>query len=96
MRAQHRLSKLLLRHGIVYFDGQAWTGAQDAWLRCQSFTSPAVRMAFESDYDTVLTVKARRDRLDKAIAAMAADCEFTDFTKTSTRRRARDGSTCAR
>ena len=33
MRARHRLSKLLLRQGIVYSGGQAWTGAHDAWLR---------------------------------------------------------------
>lgn len=77
MRARHRLSKLLLRHGIVYSGGQAWTGAHDAWLRRQKFTSPAVRMAFESGYDAVLTVKARRDRLDNTIAVMAAGSEFT-------------------
>ncbi|MGW4209893.1 IS110 family transposase [Lentzea sp. NPDC004789] len=77
MRARHRLSKLLLRHGIVYMGGQAWTGAHDAWLRRQKFASPVMRMAFESDYETVLAVKARRDRLDKAIAAMAASSEFT-------------------
>ena len=29
MRARHRLSKLLLRHGIVYSGGQAWTGKHD-------------------------------------------------------------------
>ena len=77
MRARHRLSKLLLRQGIVYSGGQAWTGARDAWLRRQRFDSPALQLAFESDYDAVLTVKARRDRLDQAIAAMAADSEFT-------------------
>jgi transposase len=77
MRARHRLSKLLLRHGIVYSDGNAWTGAHNTWLRCQRFTNPAVRMTFESDYETVLTVQARRDRLDQAIAVMAADSEFT-------------------
>ena len=27
MRARHRLSKLLLRHGIVYFGGDAWTAS---------------------------------------------------------------------
>ena len=37
MRARHRLSKLLLRQGIVYSSGQAWTGAHDAWLRRQRF-----------------------------------------------------------
>ena len=77
MRARHRLSKLLLRHGIVYYDGNAWTGKHDAWLRRQRFESPATQLAFESDYDTVLTVTARRDRLDTAIATMAADSEFT-------------------
>lgn len=81
MRARHRLSKLLLRHGIVYSDGHAWTGAHDAWLRRQRFTNPAVRMAFESGYDTVLTVKARRDQLDDAITAMAADSEFTPLVQ---------------
>ena len=34
-------------------------------------------MAFESDYEATLVVSARRDRLDKAIEAMAADSEFT-------------------
>ena len=33
MRARHRMSKLLLRHGIVYYGGDAWTGKHDAWLR---------------------------------------------------------------
>jgi transposase len=77
MRARHRLSKLLLRQGIVYSGGAAWTGAHEAWLRRQRFDSAATAMAFESDYDAVLTVKARRDRLDAAITAMAADSQFT-------------------
>jgi len=81
MRARHRLSKLLLRQGIVYTGGQAWTGAHDAWLRRQRFANPATRTAFESDYDAVLTVKARRGRLDEAIAAMAADSEFTALVR---------------
>jgi transposase len=38
MRARHRLSKLLLRHGMVY-DASAWTLAHDAWLRRQRFES---------------------------------------------------------
>jgi transposase len=81
MRARHRLSKLLLRQGVVYCEGQAWTKAHDAWLRRQRFDSLALQMTFESDYDAVLTVKARRDRLDAAIAAMAADCEFTPLVR---------------
>jgi transposase len=81
MRARHRLSKLLLRQGVVYSDGQAWTDAHDAWLRRQRFDSPALQMTYESDYDAVLTVKARRDRLDQAIVVMAADSEFTPIVR---------------
>ena len=80
MRARHRLSKLLLRQGFVYSGGQAWTGAHDQWLRQigrQQLDSPALRLTFESDYDAVLAVKARRDRLDTAIEQLAADGQFT-------------------
>ena len=84
MRARHRLSKLLLRHGIVYSGGNAWTGRHDEWLRTQALgqlTSRAVRMTFDSDYDTVLGTKARKDRLDAEIELMAADSEFTPVVR---------------
>jgi len=29
MSARHRVSKLLLRRGIVYYDGRAWTGEHE-------------------------------------------------------------------
>ena len=84
MRARHRLSKLLLRHGIVYYGGDAWTGKHDAWLRHEALpqlTDRATRLAFDSDYDTVLVTKARRDRLDAAIEEMAAESEFTPLVR---------------
>lgn len=81
MRARHRLSKLLLRQGIVYSDGHAWTRAHDRWLRRQHFDTAATRLAFDSDYDAVLTVTARRDRLDTAITELAADSEFTPLVR---------------
>ncbi|WP_235856785.1 IS110 family RNA-guided transposase [Occultella glacieicola] len=80
MQARHRLSKLLLRQGLVYSEGRAWTGAHEAWLRRQRFQSPALQLAFESDFEAVLTVQARRDRLDEAIA-MAQDSEFTPIVR---------------
>jgi hypothetical protein len=63
MRARHRLSKLLLRHGIVYYGGTAWTGRHDGWLRHQRFENPTTQVTFESDYDAVLVTTARRARL---------------------------------
>ncbi|MGA8255938.1 MAG: IS110 family transposase [Nocardioides sp.] len=84
MRARHRLSKLLLRHGIVYNGGNAWTGKHDIWLRTEALaelSTPATRLTFDSDYDTMLSTKARRDRLDIAIEEMAANSEFTPLVR---------------
>ena len=78
MRARHRLSKLLLRQGIVWTGGQAWTGRHDVWLRSQHFELPGRQLAFDSAYEAMTLTLDRRDRLDKAILEMAEDCEFTD------------------
>ena len=79
MRARHRLSKLLLRQGIVY-DGSAWTGAHEKWLRSMSFDKPGVRFAFDEGFDAVLTTSARRDRLDAQIVLMAAEPDWAPVT----------------
>ena len=71
MRARHRLSKLLLRHGAVY-DGTAWTRAHDAWLRKQRFPSGPLAIVFDECYGRMVDAKARRDALDVAIAELAA------------------------
>src|SRR5713226_475952 len=66
MRARHRLSKLLLRHGLVY-EASAWTLAHAAWLRRQRFESRPLALAFDECYGAVLQAKTRRDALDAAI-----------------------------
>lgn len=81
MRARHRLSKLLLRNGVVYSGGRAWTGKHDAWLRRQRLTPVATMLALEAAYDTALVTQARRDRLDAAIEQMAAESEFTPLVQ---------------
>ena len=83
MRARHRLSKLLLRQGIVYSGGHAWTGAHDVWLRAAPRSAFATAAAGRSTPPTTRCwpPTARRDRLDAAIAAMAADSEFTPVVR---------------
>jgi transposase len=77
MAARHRLSKLLLRQGIVYYQGKAWTGVHERWLRAQQFPLPGLQLAFDIAHDTMLVTLARRDRLDAAITLMAGDSMFT-------------------
>jgi transposase len=87
MRARHRLSKLLLRHGIVYYGGDAWTGKHDTWLRrdalplLTSRTGRATALTFDNDYEAVMTALARRKRLDAVIEEMAADSGFTPVVR---------------
>jgi transposase len=75
--ARHRLSKLLLRQGIVYYQGKAWTGVHERWLGAQHFTLPGLQLVFDIACDAMLSTVARRDRLDAAITAMATTSEFT-------------------
>jgi transposase len=45
------------------------------------FTGRATRTAFDSDYETVAAVQARRDRLDAAITGLATDSAFTPVVR---------------
>jgi transposase len=81
MRARHRVSKMLLRHGIVYCGGNAWTYRHERWLRQQRFGDPVTTLAFDCGCEAVQSITARRDRLDEAIAALAADSEFTPIVR---------------
>jgi transposase len=81
MRARHRLSKLLLRQGIVYTGGRPWTGVHDMWLRSRRFDQPPRQLAFDAAYETMLLTVQRRDRLDDAITAMAQNSDYTDLVR---------------
>jgi len=80
MRARHRLSKLLLRHGLVY-DATAWTRTHDAWLRRQRFQGGPLAIVFDECYSRMLDAKSRRDALDKAITELAATPPYVDVVE---------------
>ncbi|MBS1697011.1 MAG: IS110 family transposase [Actinobacteria bacterium] len=85
MAARHRLSKLLLRHGIVYDGSVTWNRPHDAWLRRVRAAGlgdagPGTLDAFDAAFDAVTMIGARRDRLDGRITMLAADSEFTGVT----------------
>ena len=78
MRARHRLSKLLLRHGLVY-DASAWTLAHDGWLHRQRFDSKPLQLALEESYVAAAQAKQRRDALDQAIVELAGEPPFVEI-----------------
>jgi transposase len=80
MRARHRLSKLLLRHGMVY-DATAWTRAHDAWLRRNRFGSGPLAIVFDECYARMVDAKTRRDALDKGITELAATEPYVDVVE---------------
>src|SRR3954452_4969711 len=68
MTARHRVSKLLLRQGIVYSGGKAWTRTHERWLGAQRFDNPALQLSYQAALDAMLACLDRRHRLDDAIS----------------------------
>jgi transposase len=54
MRARHRVSKMLLRQGIVYLGGDSWTKVHDSWLRGQRFDQRSRQLAYDSAYEAMV------------------------------------------
>lgn len=77
MRQRQLLSKFLLRKGIVYDAGKkAWTKTHALWLSRLVFDDPCEQLVFDEYLAGVVAAEQRRDRLDEAIAARAAEPDF--------------------
>jgi transposase len=70
-RARHRLTKLLLRRGLVYRTGTHWTGAHRAWLYRVQFERSTDRTVFEDYLRALEHVEERLRTLDEQLAAAA-------------------------
>jgi len=70
MRARHRLSKLLLRHGIRFDGGAAWTERHHAWLRTVSFEWPAAQATLLDARGAIDALCHRREQLEREIVAL--------------------------
>jgi len=73
LRARHRLSKFLLRHGLVWRETKAWTLAHRAWLRSLRFEFESQSRAFEAYLRGLEEVEARLDGLDRQILVLGED-----------------------
>ena len=72
MRCRHRLSKLLLRHGIRFDDGRAWTDRHRAWLAGIQLQRPAAQTTLLDVSGAVDALVHRRDHLEREIVALLA------------------------
>ena len=70
MRCRHRLSKLLLRHGIRFDDGRAWTDRHHQWLASVELEWPAAQATLLDARGAIDALCHRRDALEREIVAM--------------------------
>lgn len=60
-RAKNRVMKFLLRHGVIYGEGRAWTERYRRWLRDLRFEIPVQQSVFD---EYLLVVEQRRERVE--------------------------------
>jgi transposase len=70
MRCRHRLSKLLLRHGIRFDDGPAWTQRHRDWLATIALPWPAAQATMLDAQGAIDALAHRRDQLEREIVAL--------------------------
>jgi transposase len=73
MRCRHRLSKLLLRHGVRFEDGRAWTERHRAWLAGVELGHGAAQATLADAIGAVDALCHRREQLERKIVARLGD-----------------------
>jgi transposase len=70
MRQRHRLSKLLLRHGIRFDEGASWTQRHRDWLNGVTLEWPAAQATLLDVRGAIDALAHRRDSLEREIVGM--------------------------
>ena len=70
MRSRHRPSKLLLRHGVRFDDGDAWTERHRQWLAQVVLPWPAAQATLLDCQGAIDALCHRREQLHREILAM--------------------------
>ena len=70
MRCRHRLSKLLLRRGIRFDEGEAWTDRHRRWLDQVVLEWPAAQATLEDAKGAIDVLAHRREHLEREIVAL--------------------------
>jgi transposase len=70
MRCRHRLSKLLLRHGIRYEDGGAWTDRHRQWLSTVTLELAPAQTTLLDARGAIDALCHRREQLEREIITL--------------------------
>jgi transposase len=70
LRARHRLSKFLLRHGRT-FEGKSWTKAHLRWVREQQFALPLLERLRDEHLAAIEMRLVQRDHIERDLVAIA-------------------------
>ena len=73
MTARHRISKMLLRHGLVYPNPTTWKQDHRRWLANQQFEDPISELVYLDLLARVDALTARKLGLAERIGQLAAD-----------------------
>jgi transposase len=79
--ARNQLSKMLLRYGHRYREGQAWTGRYWTWVRAVKLPHEASRIVLE---EMIVRIEQRREQLqrfDDLIEQYATQAEYVPYVK---------------
>jgi transposase len=76
-RCRHRVSKLLLGHGIRFYDGRAQTDRHRQWLATVTLDWPAAQATLLDARGAIDALWHRRDGLEREIVAMLPSSPWT-------------------
>jgi transposase len=77
MRCRHRLSKLLLRHGIRYEDGGAWTDRHRQWLATITLEHAPAQTTLIDARGAIDALCHRREQLEREILCLLPTAPWT-------------------
>jgi len=78
MGARQRLSKLLLRHGVVYGGKTTWNMVHLDWLAAQRFDQKATQLSFDDNLAAVHQAMARQKHLDEQLDVLLPGSGYQD------------------
>ena len=78
MRIRHQVTKLLIRHGYIYTDGNHWTQKHQQWLGTIKFDDALLQEAYEAYLIELGHCVARLEELDRRIEQVASSEPFAE------------------